>query len=315
MIINCLKYFLILLLFPIYYYWGDHKWSKQDYLMRHSMQTILTLDFFWTLCATSHFSQWQKIIEAHYPVLLLTATRMLLPFTNQTSLTNQRMCCCHYQHCFTLMWTYVFMFLLSLGGVQHWNTTSHCSECSTLINPVKNTTITLGTKLLLLLSCQKLTKLGQFKVKDESPSSGPSLQPGSLFFNRDNATKASTSLKGKSIYSDLSAAKAQLNSCSFLATWSANHTEQLKTPLIRLYLKLFKCSGKHREGWLIGFLTIIKLLCSLTGFLHVFLFSVSSESEVKLCCCCPADWWQLPLTLRPSILLQLCLTSGTKHRH
>uniref|UniRef100_A0A7N6AKX6 DNA repair protein XRCC1 n=1 Tax=Anabas testudineus TaxID=64144 RepID=A0A7N6AKX6_ANATE len=45
----------------------------------------------------------------------------------------------------------------------------------------------------------KLTKLGQFKVKDESPSSGPSLQPGSLFFNRDNATKSSTPLKGKSI--------------------------------------------------------------------------------------------------------------------
>ncbi|XP_018555359.1 DNA repair protein XRCC1 [Lates calcarifer] len=41
----------------------------------------------------------------------------------------------------------------------------------------------------------KLTKLGQFKVKDESPSSGPSLQPGSLFFSRDNASKSSASLK------------------------------------------------------------------------------------------------------------------------
>uniref|UniRef100_A0A8C4DK91 DNA repair protein XRCC1 n=1 Tax=Dicentrarchus labrax TaxID=13489 RepID=A0A8C4DK91_DICLA len=39
----------------------------------------------------------------------------------------------------------------------------------------------------------KLTKLGQFRVKDESPSSGPSLQPGSLFFSRENATKSSTS--------------------------------------------------------------------------------------------------------------------------
>uniref|UniRef100_A0AAQ6AFF8 DNA repair protein XRCC1 n=1 Tax=Amphiprion ocellaris TaxID=80972 RepID=A0AAQ6AFF8_AMPOC len=47
-------------------------------------------------------------------------------------------------------------------------------------------------------SSPKLTKLGQFRVKDDSPSSGPSLQPGSLFFNRDNATKSSTSLKGKS---------------------------------------------------------------------------------------------------------------------
>uniref|UniRef100_A0A672FJY0 DNA repair protein XRCC1 n=1 Tax=Salarias fasciatus TaxID=181472 RepID=A0A672FJY0_SALFA len=35
-------------------------------------------------------------------------------------------------------------------------------------------------------SSPKLTKLGQFKVKDESPSSGSSLQPGSLFFNRES---------------------------------------------------------------------------------------------------------------------------------
>ncbi|XP_053289607.1 DNA repair protein XRCC1 isoform X1 [Pleuronectes platessa] len=41
----------------------------------------------------------------------------------------------------------------------------------------------------------KLTKLGQFKVKEESPSSGPSLQPGSLFFSRDSTTKTSPSLK------------------------------------------------------------------------------------------------------------------------
>ncbi|XP_063735860.1 DNA repair protein XRCC1 isoform X2 [Eleginops maclovinus] len=41
----------------------------------------------------------------------------------------------------------------------------------------------------------KLTKLGQFRVKEEAPSSGPSLQPGSLFFNRDNATKSTTSPK------------------------------------------------------------------------------------------------------------------------
>ncbi|CAG03355.1 unnamed protein product, partial [Tetraodon nigroviridis] len=39
----------------------------------------------------------------------------------------------------------------------------------------------------------KMTKLGQFRVKDESPSSGPSLQPGSLFFSRESATKSSTS--------------------------------------------------------------------------------------------------------------------------
>ncbi|XP_031709223.1 DNA repair protein XRCC1 isoform X1 [Anarrhichthys ocellatus] len=44
-------------------------------------------------------------------------------------------------------------------------------------------------------SSPKLTKLGQFRVKDESPSDSPSLQPGSLFFSRDNATKSSTALK------------------------------------------------------------------------------------------------------------------------
>ncbi|XP_034095879.1 DNA repair protein XRCC1 isoform X1 [Gymnodraco acuticeps] len=41
----------------------------------------------------------------------------------------------------------------------------------------------------------KLTKLGQFRVKEEPPSSAPSLQPGSLFFNRDHATKSTTSPK------------------------------------------------------------------------------------------------------------------------
>uniref|UniRef100_A0A8C1RSA7 DNA repair protein XRCC1 n=1 Tax=Cyprinus carpio TaxID=7962 RepID=A0A8C1RSA7_CYPCA len=41
----------------------------------------------------------------------------------------------------------------------------------------------------------KLTKLGQFRVKDESPSSGSNIQPGSLFFSRDSAAKASTGLK------------------------------------------------------------------------------------------------------------------------
>uniref|UniRef100_A0A7N8YPR6 DNA repair protein XRCC1 n=1 Tax=Mastacembelus armatus TaxID=205130 RepID=A0A7N8YPR6_9TELE len=46
----------------------------------------------------------------------------------------------------------------------------------------------------------KLTKLGQFRVKDDCPSSGPSLKPGSLFFSRDNASKPSASLKGKSVY-------------------------------------------------------------------------------------------------------------------
>uniref|UniRef100_A0A673A491 DNA repair protein XRCC1 n=1 Tax=Sphaeramia orbicularis TaxID=375764 RepID=A0A673A491_9TELE len=47
------------------------------------------------------------------------------------------------------------------------------------------------------MSSPKLTKLGQFRVKDESPSSTSSIQPGSLFFNRENTEKNSNALKGK----------------------------------------------------------------------------------------------------------------------
>ncbi|KAJ8332990.1 hypothetical protein SKAU_G00418860 [Synaphobranchus kaupii] len=37
----------------------------------------------------------------------------------------------------------------------------------------------------------KLTKLGQFRVKEEAPSSSPSLQPGSLFFSRESSSSSS----------------------------------------------------------------------------------------------------------------------------
>uniref|UniRef100_A0A671Y5H0 X-ray repair complementing defective repair in Chinese hamster cells 1 n=1 Tax=Sparus aurata TaxID=8175 RepID=A0A671Y5H0_SPAAU len=56
----------------------------------------------------------------------------------------------------------------------------------------------------------KLTKLGQFRVKDESPSSAPSLQPGSLFFSRDSATKSSPSPKVSPQNQKLSYAAAAL---------------------------------------------------------------------------------------------------------
>ncbi|KAM3613610.1 uncharacterized protein V6R79_002268 [Siganus canaliculatus] len=56
----------------------------------------------------------------------------------------------------------------------------------------------------------KLTKLGQFRVKDESPSSGSSIQPGSLFFGRDNAPKSSSSLKASPQSQKLSYAAAAL---------------------------------------------------------------------------------------------------------
>ncbi|XP_026172654.1 DNA repair protein XRCC1 [Mastacembelus armatus] len=56
----------------------------------------------------------------------------------------------------------------------------------------------------------KLTKLGQFRVKDDCPSSGPSLKPGSLFFSRDNASKPSASLKVSPQNEKLSYAAAAL---------------------------------------------------------------------------------------------------------
>lgn len=52
----------------------------------------------------------------------------------------------------------------------------------------------------------KLTKLGQFRLKDESPSVAPSLQPGSLF----NAAKSSTDLKVSPLKEKLSYAAATL---------------------------------------------------------------------------------------------------------
>ncbi|KAA8591818.1 hypothetical protein FQN60_017192 [Etheostoma spectabile] len=56
----------------------------------------------------------------------------------------------------------------------------------------------------------KLTKLGQFRVKEEPLSPASSLQPGSLFFSRENATKSSTSLKASPQSERLSYAAAAL---------------------------------------------------------------------------------------------------------
>ncbi|XP_049321033.1 DNA repair protein XRCC1 isoform X1 [Astyanax mexicanus] len=58
----------------------------------------------------------------------------------------------------------------------------------------------------------KLTKLGQFRVKDESPASGSNLQPGSLFFNRDAPAKPSPALKVSPQSTKLSYAAAALQS-------------------------------------------------------------------------------------------------------
>uniref|UniRef100_A0A674CYA8 DNA repair protein XRCC1 n=1 Tax=Salmo trutta TaxID=8032 RepID=A0A674CYA8_SALTR len=60
----------------------------------------------------------------------------------------------------------------------------------------------------------KMTKLGQFRVKDEAPSACPSLQPGSLFFNRESTSKASPALKVSPQTEKLSYAAAALQSGS-----------------------------------------------------------------------------------------------------
>ncbi|XP_066534227.1 DNA repair protein XRCC1 isoform X2 [Hoplias malabaricus] len=58
----------------------------------------------------------------------------------------------------------------------------------------------------------KLTKLGQFRVKDDTPSSGPSLQPGSLFFSRETTAKNSPGIKVSPQNPKLSYAAAALQS-------------------------------------------------------------------------------------------------------
>ncbi|KAF7670448.1 hypothetical protein LDENG_00074520 [Lucifuga dentata] len=76
----------------------------------------------------------------------------------------------------------------------------------------------------------KLTKLGQFRMKDESPSSGPSLQPGSLFFSRDNATKSSPALKVSPQSEKLSYAAAALQAGGGSASSGPPSTSNSATP-------------------------------------------------------------------------------------
>ncbi|XP_053699980.1 DNA repair protein XRCC1 isoform X1 [Synchiropus splendidus] len=59
-------------------------------------------------------------------------------------------------------------------------------------------------------SSPKLTKLGQFRVKEDSSSPAGSLQPGSLFFSRDNAAKSSAPQKVSPQNEKLSYAAAAL---------------------------------------------------------------------------------------------------------
>ncbi|XP_076135800.1 DNA repair protein XRCC1 [Alosa pseudoharengus] len=76
-------------------------------------------------------------------------------------------------------------------------------------------------------SSPKLTKLGQFRVKEESPSKGQSLQPGSLFFSRDSSKANSTTPKVSTQNDKLSYAAATLKSESATPTSSSSTSSQV----------------------------------------------------------------------------------------
>ncbi|XP_056331651.1 DNA repair protein XRCC1 isoform X2 [Danio aesculapii] len=72
----------------------------------------------------------------------------------------------------------------------------------------------------------KLTKLGQFRVKEESPSAGSNVQPGALFFSRDTSAKSSTALKVSPQNERLSYAAAALKTEGSSTHTSASDTQQ-----------------------------------------------------------------------------------------
>ncbi|XP_041964063.1 DNA repair protein XRCC1 isoform X1 [Alosa sapidissima] len=76
-------------------------------------------------------------------------------------------------------------------------------------------------------SSPKLTKLGQFRVKEESPSKGQSLQPGSLFFSRASSKASSTTPKVSTQNDKLSYAAATLKSESATPTSSSSTSSQV----------------------------------------------------------------------------------------
>ncbi|XP_077077775.1 DNA repair protein XRCC1 [Siphateles boraxobius] len=81
----------------------------------------------------------------------------------------------------------------------------------------------------------KLTKLGQFRVKDESPSSGSNIQPGSLFFSRESTAKSSTGLKVSPQNDRLSYATAALKSDGSSTQSSSSSTSTQQTPVKRKF--------------------------------------------------------------------------------
>ncbi|XDV40828.1 hypothetical protein PO909_009829 [Leuciscus waleckii] len=81
----------------------------------------------------------------------------------------------------------------------------------------------------------KLTKLGQFRVKEESPSSGSNIQPGSLFFSRESTAKSSTGLKVSPPNDRLSYASAALKSEGSSTQSSSSSTSTQQAPVKRKF--------------------------------------------------------------------------------
>ncbi|XP_034030032.1 DNA repair protein XRCC1 isoform X2 [Thalassophryne amazonica] len=84
----------------------------------------------------------------------------------------------------------------------------------------------------------KLTKFGQFKVMDDATSSGSSLQPGSLFFSRDNVAKSSSPHKVSPQSENLSyaAVALQAGSSSHASSLSStSNSASLQAPAKRKF--------------------------------------------------------------------------------
>ncbi|XP_061885830.1 DNA repair protein XRCC1 isoform X1 [Entelurus aequoreus] len=93
----------------------------------------------------------------------------------------------------------------------------------------------------------KLTKLGQFRVKEDAPPSGSNLQPGSLFFSRDNAAKSSASPKASPQSNKLSYATATLQA-SGPASSSSGHASSSSSASPQLPAKRKFEFSKERQS-------------------------------------------------------------------
>uniref|UniRef100_A0A3P8VY83 DNA repair protein XRCC1 n=1 Tax=Cynoglossus semilaevis TaxID=244447 RepID=A0A3P8VY83_CYNSE len=95
-------------------------------------------------------------------------------------------------------------------------------------------------------SSPKLTRLGQFKIKDEPPSISTSLHPGSLFSGRDSSTTMGTSLKVSPQNTKLTYAAAALQSSgtSHSLSQAPSHITSTPTQVLKIIRNKHKrCSA------------------------------------------------------------------------